>query len=76
MVVYRSSWATMSLEERVREQAEKVRKIKAEKAPKDQVRIILEEWLSWQRPVVHKWLIEKYCCSCSVYACSEGSTFT
>ena len=37
----------MSLEERVREQAEKVRKMKAEKVPKDQVRIILEEWLSW-----------------------------
>ena len=47
LVVYRSSWATMSLEERVREQAEKVRKMKAEKVPKDQVRIILEEWLSW-----------------------------
>ena len=36
----------MSLEERVREQAEKVRKMKAEKAPRDQVKIILEEWLS------------------------------
>ena len=47
LVVYRSSWATMSLEERVREQAEKVRKMKAEKAPRDQVRTILEEWLSW-----------------------------
>ena len=49
----------MSLEERVREQAEKVRKMKAEKAPKDQVKITLEEWLSWQQPVVHKWCIEK-----------------
>ena len=37
----------MNLEERVREQAEKVRMMKAEKAPKDQVRTILEEWLSW-----------------------------
>ena len=43
----------MSLEERVREQAEKVRKMKAEKAPQDQVRIISEGWLSWKRPVIH-----------------------
>ena len=57
----------MSLEERVREQAEKVRKMKAEKAPKDQVKTTLEEWLSWQQPVVHKWCIKKYCCSCIVH---------
>ena len=31
--------AAMSLEERVREQGEKVRRLKAEKAPKEQVRL-------------------------------------
>ena len=60
----------------MREQAEKVRKMKAEKAPKDQVKIILEEWHSWKRPVIHKWCMEKYCCLCLVHACSEESTFT
>ena len=51
MVCRRTTCIIMSLEERVREQGEKVRRLKAEKAPKEQVKDV-KTTLTWASVVV------------------------